>query len=127
MKDKNLNLILSAIQQEVANLDAALKLIEVSNSSIKRDMYCKKHKINYTKFMEMYTRARNEIMMYPLHYHVMINVINQRNKTKKEYKILNKNVTEQLKKIIEEVKRQEEVGIGKGAEEMKQFLEDLNP
>ena len=118
---KDINKIIHQIRIETTNLNNALEILEVARHSIKREKYCKKYKINYVKFMQLYEKARNEILMYPVVIHGMKAIIELRNKTKKEYKVLNKNIIEILQKMIEKVKEKEKPAIN----EMEKVLIDL--
>ena len=122
MGNKNLNEIITRIQIEITNLSEALEIIEVSQNSIKRDRFCKKRSMSYTQFMRAFTRAKNEILMYPLLYHTQQAIINMRKSTQKEYKILHDNTVKVLKEMISKVKEREKP---KSVDAMETLLNDL--
>lgn len=120
---KDINKIIEDIQKEVKNLDAALYVIEISSSSVKRERYCKKFKLNFQGYMKLYEQARNEIIMYPVILNCMKGIINLRGKTQREYETLKENIMEILNDMIDKVKKEEQ---NTKITEMQEFLKDLN-
>lgn len=118
---RDMNRIIDQIRSEVANLNEALTVIEVSQNSIKRDRYCKKKKISYSQFMGMFTMARNEILMYPVVVQGMKAVIDLKKSTKKEYESVHKNIIDILTDLIEKAKQKDTPEIKK----MEKVLQEV--
>lgn len=118
MKESEMKELLIKIGKETLRFGEIITILEVSQNSIKRERYCKKHGISYDQFMQLYRNSKSSIVEYPVCINIMEAVINSHKGVKKEYTALLNEVMKTLNEDYEKSKMTK-------ADEMEKLLTDL--
>lgn len=131
ISDKEKQELIYRIRQESQNLQNVMDALEVRHSSLKREHFCKKHKMNFSQYIRAVKMGRSEMILYPLYMNCVDLVFSKNKKAQKDYRDLLNSVMKVLQVLIDKEKKKEEKIKWKNiiktdkANEMKGFLEGL--